>query len=110
MNIRFGLFLMSALAGLAPQLAPGAEPSLQSTAAPDSFPSSPVIQSIAFDTAHLKRAAPGSDLWPVTWADDDGLYPDGLVIFKTGQPCSPIRIALVSPCASTTTLVCGAIS
>src|ERR1700687_4625441 len=38
------------------------------------LPPSPVIRSINFDVSHLQRAAPGSDLWPVTWADDDELY------------------------------------
>lgn len=38
------------------------------------YPSSPVIESISWDFASLKRAAPGSDLWPLTWASDDNLY------------------------------------
>jgi hypothetical protein len=38
------------------------------------YPPSPIIRGITFDTAHLQRAAPGSDLWPITWADDDNLY------------------------------------
>ena len=35
---------------------------------------SPVIRDIAWDFASLVRVAPGSDLWPITWAADDNLY------------------------------------
>jgi hypothetical protein len=38
------------------------------------YPESPVIKSLVFDLESLKRAAPGSDLWPMTWADDGHLY------------------------------------
>jgi hypothetical protein len=38
------------------------------------YPSSPVIESISWDFNSLTRAAPGSDLWPLTWADDGHLY------------------------------------
>lgn len=38
------------------------------------YPPSPVIAAIDWDVAHLVRLAPGSDLWPVTWADDGHLY------------------------------------
>lgn len=38
------------------------------------YPPSPVIARVEFDfTTHI-RLAPGSDNWPVTWADDDNLY------------------------------------
>jgi hypothetical protein len=68
-------FLISALPILSNYLAPGAAQTVSSpTAAAASYPLSPVIQSITFDLDHLKRAAPGSDLWPITWADDDLLY------------------------------------
>ena len=30
------------------------------------YPPSPIISSVSFDIIHLQRAAPGSDLWPVT--------------------------------------------
>jgi hypothetical protein len=33
-----------------------------------------VIESANWDFAHLVRLAPGSDLWPITWASDDNLY------------------------------------
>lgn len=38
------------------------------------YPPSTVINDIQFDFSTLKQAAPGSDLWPTTWADDDNLY------------------------------------
>lgn len=38
------------------------------------YPASPVIQSVTWDFANLVRLAPGSDLWPITWADDGNLY------------------------------------
>ena len=38
-------------------------------------PPSPVIRSMTWDpAASIGRAAPGSDNWPMTWADDDHLY------------------------------------
>jgi uncharacterized protein DUF4185 len=75
MKIHLSLFLISALPILSNNLALGADQavSLPATAAA-SYPLSPVIQSITFDLDHLKRSAPGSDLWPITWADDDLLY------------------------------------
>jgi Domain of unknown function (DUF4185) len=38
------------------------------------YPPSPVIAAIDWDLKNLVRRAPGSDLWPVTWADDGDLY------------------------------------
>lgn len=38
------------------------------------YPPSPVIERIDFDLSTLKREAPGSDLWPITWGADDNLY------------------------------------
>ncbi len=38
------------------------------------YPSSQVITGITWDFDTLVRAAPGSDLWPVTWADNNHLY------------------------------------
>jgi hypothetical protein len=38
------------------------------------YPPSEVIESIDWDFAHRLRQAPGSDLWPMTWASDDNLY------------------------------------
>ncbi|MGH7549851.1 MAG: hypothetical protein ACREK3_03755, partial [Gemmatimonadota bacterium] len=38
------------------------------------YSSSPVVASITFDFSTHDRRAPGSDNWPVTWADDDHQY------------------------------------
>lgn len=38
------------------------------------YPPSPVIEGIAWHWDTLKQAAPGSDLWPMTWAADGHLY------------------------------------
>lgn len=37
-------------------------------------PASPLIQGIEFDWSTHQRAAPGSDNWPTTWADDNHQY------------------------------------
>ncbi len=66
-----------ALLGLAlfPLLLPGqsAKPEGAAPAKPP-YPPSPVIGGIDWDFAHRVRQAPGSDLWPMTWAGDDNLY------------------------------------
>jgi hypothetical protein len=38
------------------------------------YPDSPVIAGMHFDWTDLQRRAPGSDNWPMTWADDDKQY------------------------------------
>ncbi|WP_143549125.1 DUF4185 domain-containing protein [Rhodopirellula bahusiensis] len=38
------------------------------------YPQSSVIKRVEFDFATHRRLAPGSDNWPVTWADDGHLY------------------------------------
>ena len=38
------------------------------------YPPSPVIARVEFDFSTHRRLAPGSDNWPVTWADDGHLY------------------------------------
>ena len=38
------------------------------------YPPSPVIEDVLFDWSSHIRMAPGSDNWPVTWADDDNQY------------------------------------
>ncbi len=38
------------------------------------YPPSPVIASVTWDWTTRRTAAPGSDLWPVTWGADDQLY------------------------------------
>lgn len=44
----------------------------QMSAAP--YPSSPAIAEVRFDWSTHVRAAPGSDNWPLTWADDNCQY------------------------------------
>ena len=43
-------------------------------AADPPYPPSPVIESITWDFGSLIRLAPGSDLWPTTWAANDNIY------------------------------------
>ncbi len=38
------------------------------------YPPSPVIAGVTWDWTMRRTAAPGSDLWPVTWGADDLLY------------------------------------
>lgn len=38
------------------------------------YPPSPVFRGVTWHWETYKTAAIGSDLWPVTWADDDSLY------------------------------------
>ncbi|MEW6570094.1 MAG: hypothetical protein AB1390_02795 [Nitrospirota bacterium] len=38
------------------------------------YPPSRVVESIGWDFDNIVRKAPGSDLWPMTWAVDDKLY------------------------------------
>ncbi|MCP4422874.1 MAG: hypothetical protein GY803_00115, partial [Chloroflexi bacterium] len=38
------------------------------------YPDSPVIADIAWDWDSYVQAAPGSDLWPTTWAADGNIY------------------------------------
>lgn len=38
------------------------------------YPTSPVIRDITWHADSLQSAAPGSDLWPVTWGPDDQIY------------------------------------
>jgi uncharacterized protein DUF4185 len=38
------------------------------------YTSSSVIKSITWDFGNIIRKAPGSDLWPITWAADNNLY------------------------------------
>ena len=41
---------------------------------PAPYPPSPVIAGITFDWSTHDRRAPGSDNWPITWADDGHQY------------------------------------
>ena len=38
------------------------------------YPPSRVIAGVTFDDSTAREEAPGSDIWPITWADDDDLY------------------------------------
>ncbi len=38
------------------------------------YPPSPVIESITWHPDTLRLAAPGSDLWPVTWGPDGHIF------------------------------------
>jgi len=44
---------------------------------PAPFPPSPVIADMTFDGSTHRFAAPETDNWPVTWADDDSQYTAG---------------------------------
>jgi hypothetical protein len=44
------------------------------TAPQPPYPHSKVVDHINWDWTTLRTAAPGSDLWPVTWAKDDAIY------------------------------------
>jgi hypothetical protein len=60
--------LLALLAGLPPTTFAQAE------APKPPYPPSSVIAGITWDWTTHRTAAPGSDLWPVTWASDDHLY------------------------------------
>ncbi len=65
--------LMDSITDLPPQKSPSQPQSQSQSKSP--YPPSPVINSLTFapvDT--IKRAALGSDNWPLTWADDDSMY------------------------------------
>jgi len=61
---------------MSPTLSPGADASLDSKSdlskAP--YPLSKLIQGVTWEWETYTNAAPGSDLWPVTWGPDDNLY------------------------------------
>jgi hypothetical protein len=61
---------------MSPTSSPGADASLDSK--PDlskaPYPPSKLICGIAWEWDTYTNAAPGSDLWPVTWGPDDNLY------------------------------------
>jgi hypothetical protein len=57
---------------LLPAGLPATERSSEASQPP--YPPSAVIAGIDWDFAHQRRLAPGSDLWPMTWAADDNLY------------------------------------
>jgi hypothetical protein len=50
------------------------QPPAKGQAAEPPYPPSPVIAGVTWDWTTHRTAAPGSDLWPVTWGADDHLY------------------------------------
>ena len=38
------------------------------------YPPSAIIRGIKWDYSSIKQAAPGSDLWPITWSGDGNIY------------------------------------
>src|SRR5918992_68239 len=64
--VLFGFLAGAPLASVGPA-------SAQATAT-SPYPPSSVITGIAFDWSTHTRLAPGSDNWPITWADDDHQY------------------------------------
>lgn len=68
-----GLLLLLALASSCLHAAADAPKMAPADAPP--YPPSPVIRSVTFDPVQtVKRDAPGSDNWPITWGDDDQMY------------------------------------
>src|SRR6267378_8538573 len=65
------VFVLSILA-LLPQALTAAGPEAGETISP--YARSPVIRGITWHWETRRTAAPGSDLWPVTWSADDNLY------------------------------------
>jgi hypothetical protein len=51
-----------------------AKPASEQPAFAPAYPPSPVITGVRFDDASARELAPGSDLWPITWAADGSLY------------------------------------
>ena len=69
------LAAVAVLVGLAGRVLPVSWSAFISSARSEAaYPASPVIEAVAWDFDHVIRLAPGSDLWPLTWADDDHLY------------------------------------
>jgi hypothetical protein len=61
---------------------------LNVNAATQPYPSSQIITNLAWDFGGMSRAAVGSDLFPLTWADDDNLYTawgDGWGFSESGE-------------------------
>jgi hypothetical protein len=70
-SVACALLVLAGLAGAAPPT--GATASARASAVP--YPPSPVITGIRWAPKEsIVRKAPGSDNWPLTWADDDHLY------------------------------------
>jgi hypothetical protein len=73
------LFLGVTLAGVS-SIAPAADKKIppkqrhEQPAFTPPYPPSPVIRGVTFDDSTARTLAPGSDIWPITWADDGHLY------------------------------------
>jgi hypothetical protein len=59
---------------LLPSLTPRVVPLLPAEILRPPYPPSPIISGIEFDWSTHDRRAPGSDNWPITWADDGHQY------------------------------------
>ncbi|MDB5300971.1 MAG: hypothetical protein JWO87_2634 [Phycisphaerales bacterium] len=64
--------MLLSLAALLATLCPWARADGQKSKPP--YPPSTAIGRLIWHWDSLQTAAPGSDLWPVTWAKDDNLY------------------------------------
>jgi len=71
-----GCLLLSFLTNLFPLAASADEPPATVNASTNSapYPPSKLFTSIEWHWDTLKTAAPGSDLWPITWGADGNLY------------------------------------
>jgi hypothetical protein len=67
MDLAAAALLFVTIASLTLAVSGGAAPA-------PAYPPSPVIAGMEFDTSTIRIAAPGSDNWAVTWADDDHQY------------------------------------
>ncbi len=68
------LALSAATAALAADVKIPPKPRDEQPAFRSVYPPSPVIAGVDFDDTTARTAAPGSDIWPMTWAADDHLY------------------------------------
>ena len=60
--------------GSGEQVGTGQAERLTRTWEPCPYPPSELIAGIEFDLSTRRTEAPGSDIWPITWADDDHQY------------------------------------
>ena len=73
LSLKMGFFICLFCLGGLPLMATG-EAGQADTAPRSIYPASPVISGVSFDWSTHQRLAPGSDNWPITWADDDQQY------------------------------------
>lgn len=72
--IRLVLAFLACFLGGTRCLPAASEPPGEVPATTPPYPHSDVIERITWDWSTLRTAAPGSDLWPITWAADDSLF------------------------------------